>query len=191
MVGLNLSTELNPLPKPYTSSSEQVLSFNQTVFGYSNYNNSAPQLLLEPASTSPFQLAGQLDTYHANSSSNEFDLSPTTYAQSNPASPSSVQYLGAPEEYSSPGYTQIPDADHSLYNSLMFNSSPMQDNGYAPQPGTENVYYGLENGHLWDPFVPSLWRFYSSLRLFSPTRLSIVEDLLVLCLFSCLGSLWH
>src|SRR5258706_9781768 len=77
MVGLNLSTELNPLPKPYTSSSEQVLSFNQTVFGYSNYNNSAPQLLLLPVSMSPFQLAGQLDTYHVNSSSNEFDLSPT------------------------------------------------------------------------------------------------------------------
>ncbi len=148
MVGSNPSSELSPSPVPYTSPSEQLLSFDQTVFGYSNYNNSAPQLLLEPASTSPFQLAGQLDTYHANSSSNEFDLSPTTYAQSNPASPSSVQYLGAPEEYSSPGYTQIPDADHSLYNSLMFNSSPMQDNGYAPQPGTENVYYGLENGHL-------------------------------------------
>src|SRR5260370_837654 len=45
----NPSSELNPSPSPYTSSSEQLSPFDQTVISHSNYDNSAPNLLLSPA----------------------------------------------------------------------------------------------------------------------------------------------
>jgi len=152
MIGSNPSSELIPSPQPYISPSEPVLSFDQAIFGHVSYNNSASEPLLSPASTSSLQIAGQLDTYPVNLPPNEYDLSPSVYSyneRSIPASPASVQYLGMPGipmhaegEYVSPEYSQMTNSDPSHYTAFLLNPSLTQDDGYAPQSGTQNAYYG-------------------------------------------------